>query len=113
MKNIDTRFFKLDLHDLPAIKMELLFEAKQCLFVLNEWDDKKNEYKNLIIIFEDIDEFETNDISNEKFVVNSLFDADIQQKSDGRYRAELQFKMKFISPLWSLKFTFTKLKLQI
>ncbi|MBK8395838.1 MAG: hypothetical protein IPL26_11450 [Leptospiraceae bacterium] len=103
------KFDSLILHDLPIKNLNLLFEEKKAIIVLEEYDDLTDLYQPLTLSFLGLHNFISKYPDKYEFSVVGCKDATCKKIKDGEYEALFALEMQDGQPVYSLTIGFTSL----
>ncbi len=103
------KFDSLILHDLPITNLNLFFEEKKAVLVLEEYDDLTDAYQPLTLSFLGLNKFISKYPDKYEFFVVGCKDATCKKMEDGGYEVLFALEMKDGQPVYSLSIGFTSL----
>lgn len=109
-KDIIDMLSKVELHDLPVVRMLVLFEEKTVIIELQE--NINNEPIPLLIIFKEITNLFTNNPAGADFICESVLTLDCKAINNDKYECRLVIEMGHSKPVFVITIEFADLEIE-
>lgn len=100
----------IEVHDLPVVKMELLFEVRQ--FVLWLEEDVEGRYVPMSITFSNVVNLYTNNSQSSAFTCESICSITCEAVGHNQYKAVITIEMGHSNPVFVITVVFSEVEVQ-